>query len=502
MKKKAYILPLTALYFALALIGIGHHELFIDEGHHWLLARDSHSLAELFQNTRIEGHPLIWSFLLYAVSRFTADPFGMQLLHIAISTSAIWLFLRKAPFSILFKTLFIFGYFILFEYNLISRNYILGILFLFLACSAFKDRDRRFILICVFLALAANVHLMFSVLAFAFFLTLLLEHFQDRQLFNKEFLVGYGIFALGLAAILIQISSTQSSWLLGPINKIPFAERVVLGFGSLFKGLVNLPDFRTHYFWNSNFFINWNRPAAAVLALLAYLIPLLVFFKNRKTLFFMYTALIGMQVFFFVTQRAATRFQGMTYIAFVMALWMEHAYRSEDYPLKNQLAALKLTLLKNPIVYGILALQFISGILAYAMDLRYPFTSAKETVYYLKSEKLDHKEIISVTCDGTLLSAYLERKIWFLCDGGYQSFCHWDSGCAGSITPQKAAVLLGNYMQTHSDVVFVSYFPLTNTLKPNVWMPLGENARFRLLKKFDRNMVEKSYYYVFEVIKT
>lgn len=501
MKKTGYILPLTVLYFALALIGILRHELFIDEAHHWLLARDSHSLAELFQNTRIEGHPLIWSLLLYGVSRFTADPLGMQLLHIVISTSVVWLFLRKAPFPIAFKVLFIFGYFILFEYNLISRNYILGILFLFLACSVFKDRNRKFMLICVFLALAANVHLMFSVPAFAFFLTLLFEHLQNGQVFKKDLLIGCGIFALGLAAILIQISSTQSGWLLDPINQMPFGERLVRGFGSLFKGLINLPDFRTLYFWNSNFFVNWNRPLAAVLALLAYLIPLLVFLKNRKTLFFIYAALIGAQVFFFVTQRAATRFQGMTYIAFIMALWIENYYRPENYPLKNRLVALKLTLLKNPIVYGILALQFISGIWAYAMDLRYPFTSAKDTVDYLKSEKLDHKEIISVTCDGTLLSAYLERKIWFLCDGGYQSFCHWDSGCAGNITPQKAAVLLGNYMQTHQDVVFVSYFSLANGLKPNAWMPLGDKIRFRLLKKFDCNMVDKSNYYVFEVIK-
>lgn len=501
MKNRAYILPLTALYFTLALIGILHHELFIDEAHHWLLARDSHSLPELFANTRIEGHPLIWSVLLYVVTRFTTDPLGMQLLHILISTTAVWLFLRKAPFSVGFKVLFIFGYFILFEYNLISRNYILGILFLFAACSVFKDRDRRFILLCTLLALAANVHLMFSVLAFAFFLVLLLEHFQNGLLFKKDFLIGYGIFALGLAAILMQIASTQSGWLLDPINQMSFGERLVKGFGSLFKGLINVPDFRTLFFWNSNFFVNLNRSAAAVLALLAYLIPLLVFFKNRKTLFFIYAALIGAQVFFFVTQRAAIRFHGMTYIAFIVALWIETYYRPENYPLKNRLRAWKLDRLKNPIVYGILMLQFASGIFAYAMDLRYPFTSAKETVAYLKQNNLQNKEIISVTCDGTLLSAYLEKKIWFLCDGGYQSFCHWDSGCAGNVTPQKAAVLLKDFMQTHRDVFFVSYYPLSNQLKPNVWMPLSEDVRFRLLKKFDCNMVDKSNYYIFEVAK-
>src|ERR1051325_7144692 len=131
---------LTLLYFALSLVGIWHHEFFIDEAHHWLLARDSGSVSELVANTRIEGHPLSWSFLLFVLTRFTSNPFWMQLLHIVISTTTGFVFLRKAPFSWGFKILFIFGYFMIFEYNLISRNYMLAIGFLFCACWLFGDR--------------------------------------------------------------------------------------------------------------------------------------------------------------------------------------------------------------------------------------------------------------------------------------------------------------------------------------------------------------------------
>jgi hypothetical protein len=488
-------------YFVVSLVGILHHEFFIDEAHHWLLARDSHSISELFANTRIEGHPLLWSFLLYGITRFTSDPFWMQFLHILISTSVVFLFLRKAPFSWFFKILFIFGYFILFEYNLISRNYMLGVLFVFLACSVFQDRQRNFTLLCVFLAFAANTHLMFSVIAFAVFMTLLLENVMARQLFKKDFVIGYLIFALGITSIVLQIQYTDSDWLLEPIRQMPLSERIVKGVASLFKGWINIPDFRTMYFWNSNYIVNAFRPLATVLVVLIYILPLLLFFKNRKTIFFVYAALIGTQVFFFMTQRAATRFQGITFIIFITALWMENYYRPEDYKLKDLLHSLKLTLFKKPIVYGILVIQLFSGIYAYTMDYLYPFTSAREAVDFFHEKGLDNREIVSVTCDGTLISAYLERKVWFLCDGGYESFCHWDSGCAGSVTAEKALVMLADYMQTHDDVIYVSYYPLSKTSEIGRWITLDDQFRFRLLQKFDVNMVDKTYYYVFEVSK-
>ena len=179
-KDTKYLIFLSLLYFAISFVGILHHELWIDEAHHWLLARDSNSLFELFQNTRIEGHPLLWSLMLYGITRFTSDLFWMQFLHILISSSIVFVFLKKAPFDWLFKTLFIFGYFMIFEYNLISRNYSLGILFLFLASAIFKNRELKFSLICLYLAIVCNTHLLFSVIAFALFLTLLAEQIKNK----------------------------------------------------------------------------------------------------------------------------------------------------------------------------------------------------------------------------------------------------------------------------------------------------------------------------------
>src|SRR5690606_23248229 len=107
MTKTKYLFFLAILYFGLSLIGILRHELWLDESHHWLISRDSGSFSELIANTRYEGHPILWNFLLFLISRLTLNPVWMQLLHIVISTAAVGLFLGKAPFSLVFKTLFI-----------------------------------------------------------------------------------------------------------------------------------------------------------------------------------------------------------------------------------------------------------------------------------------------------------------------------------------------------------------------------------------------------------
>jgi hypothetical protein len=483
-----------------SLVGILHHELWLDEAHHYLLARDSNSFTELIQNTRYEGHPILWNMLLYGLTRFSLNPFWMQFLHILISTCVVFIFLRKAPFNWVFKTLFIFGYFMVFEYNLISRNYILGILFLFLACSVFEKRKEKFVLLCVYLALAANVHLMFSVIAFALILTLLFENYQTKQLLQKKNIVGYFIFGLGVIILGIQLRTTNSGWFFDMLGEIPLSEKISKGFISLFKGLVTIPDFNSIHFWNSNFIVNANRPLASVLGLLIYFVPLILFFKNKKTLFFIYVALIGTQIFFFVTQRAATRFHGMTYTIIIMALWIEHYYTADSYKFKAVLDRFKIVLLRKPIIYVILVIHFLCGIIAYTLDYVYPFTASKGVADYLKTHHLNNEELVTFSCEGTTISPYLRRKIYFLTDKSYGSYCIWKTDHASKNTSQSILGMLSKYMDTNNYCIYISG-DLFMKCETNVWNVINNKFKIRLLKKFDKTLLENGTYYVFEVSK-
>ena len=82
-------LPVLLIFFILSLIGILHHEIWLDEAQHFLIARDSKNLQELIGACRIEGHPVLWDILLFVITRFSSNPFWMQFVHILISCAAI-----------------------------------------------------------------------------------------------------------------------------------------------------------------------------------------------------------------------------------------------------------------------------------------------------------------------------------------------------------------------------------------------------------------------------
>lgn len=496
-----YIYLLTGLYFVLSLIGILNHELWLDESHHFLIARDSRSTLELINNTRYEGHPILWNYLLYLITRFSANPFWMQFLHIVISSFVVFIFLKKAPFNWLFKALFIFGYFMLFEYNLISRNYILGVLFLFLAATQFENRKLKFTLICFYLALACNIHLMFSVIAFALFLLLVFEKYQNKELHNKMFL-GVFIFIIGVYIVCLQIIPPEDTLFFDDFANISLPERLTKGYISLFKGLITIPDFTSIHFWNSNLLVNISKPFSGILGLVCYLIPLLLFYKKPKVLFFVYIALIGTQIFFFITQRGATRFDGMTYIILILALWVEKYFLNENTKHSNLMTSFKINLLKKPIVYGILIIHFFSGIFAYALEIKYPFCTAKETVNYLSNNKIDTQNVISVTCDGTLISPFLEKKVYFLLDENLQSYCNWDFISATNISQVHIKEMISKYIQTHKKATYVSTYPIENKQQKDIWVVINDDIKVRFIEKFDISIVRNANYFIYEVSET
>src|SRR5271157_3575330 len=104
-----------SVFFLLSFIGILHHEIWLDEAQHFLLARDSRSLSELVYNCRFEGHPLLWNIILFLVTRFTTQIFYMQLIHILVSCITAFIICR-CNISLFEKIVIIFSYFIFFEY--------------------------------------------------------------------------------------------------------------------------------------------------------------------------------------------------------------------------------------------------------------------------------------------------------------------------------------------------------------------------------------------------
>ena len=76
-----------------------------------------------------EPYTPLWLLCLYAIGKLTDRPEAMQAVHLLIATTSIFVFVRHAPFRRWERALFPLGYFMLYEYAIISRHYGLGVLF-------------------------------------------------------------------------------------------------------------------------------------------------------------------------------------------------------------------------------------------------------------------------------------------------------------------------------------------------------------------------------------
>jgi hypothetical protein len=127
-----------ALYSALVAFAIPYHEPFADEAQAWQLAR-SLPLATLFHRfIRYEGSPGLWHFLLWTMNRFHVSYAGMHWISGGIAVCGTALLLFKSPLPRSLKFTLPFTYFLLFQYPVVARNYVLVPLLLFIAAMAWK----------------------------------------------------------------------------------------------------------------------------------------------------------------------------------------------------------------------------------------------------------------------------------------------------------------------------------------------------------------------------
>jgi hypothetical protein len=321
---------LLTCFALLATVGILHHAMWRDELQAWLVAVDSRSLGELFNNLRLETHPWMWHLLLYCPSRFTANPMAMQLLHLGLAVTTIWVFLRFSPFRRVEKALFIFGYFPLYEYCLISRDYVLVVLLVFLFCTLLQNRPGRYIPIAVVLFCLPNTHMYGFVLALAFVVFLICEYVfcgppgngtpQPRwKLASAVTLTVLG-FSLALwKCLLVPTSSWRHS-----LTSHRLAQSVI----TIWQGYVPLPlpfPYWPQFSWGTNFLCDGVILPVFVLCILSVALGLVaagLLLDRPKGIFLYGLITLGVLMFQFIVYCGPLRCAGMLFIGLIAVYWL------------------------------------------------------------------------------------------------------------------------------------------------------------------------------------
>jgi hypothetical protein len=425
------VLPVLFLYASIVALGLHFHELFLDEAHHFLLARDSDSLASMYNNARYDGHPRLWHALLFFITHvITTDPVAMQVFHWLITTAVAYVFLRYAPFDLSIKILVLAGYYFLFEYSLLSRNYALGILLLFICCHLLNDKEKNLVGVGALLVVMCNTHIFFTFAAMGIFLILFIDRVRQRKLFSRRFILFTGLFLIGFASALIQARTPAgdnvnmtavrpAEWL--SVKNISFAAY------SLIRGWLPVPRINGGHFWNSYWLtkdiVGSLLPYLLFLVLLTF--PALLLRKKVEAMLFYYTGLFLLLVFFVVTQLIASRYFGMVFIFFLAAAWMTADGSGTVFSFPTIPGPPVVRVFFRSCLYGILIIQVLVGGYAFEQDLTRPFSQSKNTVDYLKGLRPGRQIVVDGYNAGPMLCAYLQGKVFYLATGAEGSFCIW-----------------------------------------------------------------------------
>ncbi|MDP9076921.1 MAG: hypothetical protein M3O71_05820 [Bacteroidota bacterium] len=490
-----YVLPIMLVYSIVSIIGVLHHEIFLEEAQQLTIGRDSNSIVDVFKDMLYEGHVTLWnSFLFFITHYISARPIYMQVFHWMVINSTVFIFLRYAPFNLTVKMLIIFGCYFLFVYSIISRNYALGILLLFVCCILLANPEKRMIGIGFLVVLMCFTHLFYVFAAAGIFMYLLYYTIGKKELYLR-FGVFTALFLFGSICALIQSKRIPAdatvkaapglSWL--NIHDLTFAAKCFT------RGYITVPAVHQRYFWDIQYIQHFPGVVSLILALLLFLATLWFLRGSRMALLF-YIPPVGLMIAFLaISGLAGSRYFGMFFIFFISALWLANYDGVEMFSKNNRSFITKWV--PQIFIYGILINQLFTGIFMYCVDFAKPFSQAKNTIAYLTATHLDNQPLLVDGYDaGAPLSAYLGRKVFYLDIDQLGSYCIWKK----SYLPNPRKNLMDEISSSTYANSFREFILITNR---DGAVNNNEAYNFTRLASFEGAVIKGEDYYIYRATK-
>jgi hypothetical protein len=494
-----FVMPATLIFFLISANGIYHHELWLDEAQHFLIARDSDSLKSLYFNMQYDGHVRLWNYLLFFITHYiSASPGAMQTFHLLIITVTAFILLRFAPFDFFTKLLIIAGYFFLYEYNVLSRNYALGILFLFSSCKLLADESKNSWLNGLMLILMSNTHLFFAFAACGIFMYMFVRRIEEKK-FTKYFFILSSFLTIALLSVIIQINIPPDNTYFHPDQiKWTSAKNFSAALFGLVKGLFPLPLPVHGDFWNHFMFDKF--PAVFKLLFGVFLIacPFLLLRKYKPALVFYICSVFLLFSFLVISQSHASRYFGMIFVFFIAAAWLAGNESIDILTVEKLKQSQPKEKLLTGCIYALLVVHLFSGIYAYANDFIRPFSEARDAADFLKTRVADKNSIVvDGYGGGPALSAYLGSKVFYLNIDQAGSYCYWKrSYFDASMEPVSQQLKRSAYANRRDSFFLVSVRSLADkriSCDSNLYL-------FKELVCFTRGIIKPDYF-IYSVIR-
>ena len=488
-------LCLFLLFIVIGLSSILAHEIWRDEFQAFLIAKESVSLTDMFQRMQYEGHPPLWHLLLYGITRFSGSPLSMQLLHLAIACISAYLILRF-PLPKPERYLLAFGYFPLYEYLAISRNYAPGFLLSILLTYLLLSERRHYFWIAVvmFLLCLCNVYgIIISVSVTAYLLVEYIDRLRNQAgaIRKEAVMAGTVILVAGIALSVMAIAPPKNGYVELPVC-MPLEwdfRRCSEAVKIIWRSYIPIPAFQMH-FWDTSFFeIRLLRP---LLSPVFIAISMACFFPKKRILFLYCFGTLAMLAFSYFVYVGSLRHFGHAYVLFLMCMVL---YSATERCGENKFRFFSERTGRKFILF-ILTAQVIAAGTATFLGWVYPFTAGKAVAAYIRSLPGDYVLVGDRDWAMTTISGYLGKPIYQLViqrDGTYIS---WNDERAEILAPfeivnmankisadkQKTIIVILNYeLEPEDEDNLVKLKSFTRSILPDecfyLYMIAPEHAR-------------------------
>jgi hypothetical protein len=455
---------LTAAFSSIELVNTVHHVMWRDELQVWMIARHSHSIAELISLKRYEGHPDAWFLLVYFITKVTANLLWMQVVHVLVASATAFVIALYSPFTRVQKILIVFGYFLFFEYATISREYALGILGIFIFCAVFRPGPKKnYLLLALVLAFICQTGIYAVIVALAFILAMLFEAVQTpswRQTvpsFWWQFPLGALIVLSSLGLSLLHIRPPPDGGLMDFHLGLKGLSDTLSMFWTSF---VPIPQW-TRTFWNTNILkvpgTSFHIMTFLALAVLG--VSVLFFLRKPFVLIAYVVGAAGLLLFKQFVFHGYLRHDGFAFILFLACLWLAAAFPEKRFPQEAvERIAKWFTPLQPKVLLILLIVQAGVGLAASCAPWEIPFSEASSVAQFIRSNRMDGWPIIGDQDFATsTVAADLNRKFFYLMGQRTGDFIIWDKQRLDSTEPVMAAATEMAARLHHKVLVILSY---------------------------------------------
>lgn len=367
-----------AVFALLSLLMLFHHEAWRDEAQAWLIVRDSPSFFSVVQQMGREGTPGLWYYLAYPLAKSGLPFRAGQVANFCVILCAAVIVMRCAPFQTHQRVLFIFGYYVLYEYSVITRTYGLSVLFLLATAALYRDRFTKPIAYSLPILLLANTNVHGIIIAAVLAGAYLFETMASGELRRARAVrISLLIMALGLALAMCQTISREERadiwagwhWEISHTYLRELLYALGLAFVPFSRPAVT--------FWGS---VPVRYPVCIWYVVPLFVVSLALVWEKRVPRAIYLCSTIGLLSLFWLKYPGARRHIGLIYMAWIFSLWaLESGRESPSHAPRSLPGTVRACL-----VTLLLSLQLAGSAQALYYELRYDFSPARRVAAFLQ----------------------------------------------------------------------------------------------------------------------